>query len=73
MRETLVIVSFLPFLYYATLDGAFHFRGRRVSLAEHVIHLVLGLAVGVTLRFFSLGERACGQEIVILAQLASEE
>jgi hypothetical protein len=47
MRETLVIVSFLPFLYYATLDGAFHFRGRRVSLAEHVIHLVIGLAVGL--------------------------
>ena len=47
MRETLVVVAFLPFLYYATLDGIFHFRGRRVSLSEHVIHVVIGLSLAL--------------------------
>ena len=47
MRETLIVVAFLPFLYYATLDGIFHFRGRRVSLSEHVIHVVIGLSLAL--------------------------
>ena len=47
MREIIIVAAFLPFLYYATLDGIFHFRGRRVSLAEHVIHVAIGLSLAL--------------------------
>src|SRR5436190_2243413 len=33
----------LPYLYYGVLDGAFHFRGRRVSASEHLLHLAVGV------------------------------
>lgn len=49
MRIAIVLVSFLPFLYYATRDNLFHFRGRRVSLAEHLLHLAIGLALAIVL------------------------
>ncbi len=45
MRTVILIGSLLPFLYYATKDNIFHFRGRRVSLTEHLLHV----AIGVTL------------------------
>ena len=34
MRETLVVVAFLPFLYYATLEGIYQVRGRGVSRTD---------------------------------------
>lgn len=47
MRTTLVLVSFLPFLFYATKDALFHFQGRRVSLVEHLLHLAIGVALAI--------------------------
>jgi len=47
MRIAIVLVSFLPFLYYATKDNLFHFRGRRVSLAEHLLHLAIGITLAI--------------------------
>ncbi len=55
MRIAIVIVSFLPFLFYAAKDNAFHFRGRRVSLTEHLLHLVIGIALLVVLTQAVLG------------------
>src|SRR5262245_37212371 len=49
MRPAIVILSFLPFLYYAIKDARFHFVGRRVSAAEHIIHLAIGLALAIVL------------------------
>jgi hypothetical protein len=38
MRAMILVVSLLPFIYYGAKDTAFHFRGRKVSLTEQVLH-----------------------------------
>jgi hypothetical protein len=45
MRTVLLIVMFLPFLYYAGRDQIFHLRGRKVSLSENLLHLGLGITL----------------------------
>lgn len=45
MRAALLILSFVPFVYFATKDHFFHLRGRRVSRTEHVLHAAIGLAL----------------------------
>jgi hypothetical protein len=45
MRAAILILSFLPFLYYGGKDTAFHFRGRKVSLTEHLLHAAIGLVL----------------------------
>ncbi len=55
MRIAIVLVSFLPFLYYAAKDNSFHFHGRQVSLTEHLLHLVIGLALLVVVTHAVLG------------------
>ena len=47
MRAAILALSFLPFLYYATKDNAFHFRGRKVSLTEHLLHAAIGLVLAI--------------------------
>jgi hypothetical protein len=47
MRAAILTVSFLPFLYYGTKDTIFHFRGRKVSRLEHLLHAVVGLALAI--------------------------
>jgi hypothetical protein len=47
MRAAILTVSFLPFLYYGTKDTIFHFRGRKVSRPEHLLHAVVGLALAI--------------------------
>jgi hypothetical protein len=49
MRPAIVLIAFLPFLYYAIRDARFHFTGRKVTFAEHVIHLAIGLALAISL------------------------
>lgn len=49
MRIAIVVASFLPFLYYAAKDNHFHFHGRKVSVTEHLLHLVIGLALLIVL------------------------
>ena len=49
MRAAIVIIAFLPFLYYAIRDARFHFVGRRVTFAEHILHLAIGIALAIVL------------------------
>ena len=49
VRISLVLLAFLPFAWYAGRDAIFHFRGRQVSLPEHMLHLVIGLGIFVVL------------------------
>jgi hypothetical protein len=47
MRTIVLVLAFVPFLYFATKDQIFHLRGRRVSLAENLLHLGIGLTLVV--------------------------
>jgi hypothetical protein len=47
MRTGILILSFVPFLYYGAKDTMFHFRGRKVSATEHLLHLVIGVVLAV--------------------------
>jgi len=47
MRAAILIVSFLPFVYYGAKDTAFHFRGRKVSRTEHILHAIIGLVLAI--------------------------
>ena len=47
MRAAILVVSFLPFLYYGTKDNLFHFRGRKVSRTEHLLHAAIGLTLAI--------------------------
>jgi hypothetical protein len=47
MRALVLVFSFVPFVYYAAKDTAFHFRGRKVSLTEHILHASIGLALAI--------------------------
>jgi hypothetical protein len=47
MRAAILVLSFLPFLYYGTRDTLFHFRGRKVSKSEHLIHAVIGVVLAI--------------------------
>jgi len=43
----ILIFSFLPFVYYGVKDTAFHFRGRKVSRTEHLLHAAIGLVLAI--------------------------
>ena len=47
MRAAILSITFLPFLYYGAKDNAFHFRGRKVSLTEHILHAAIGLVLAI--------------------------
>jgi hypothetical protein len=47
MRAAILILSFVPFLYYGTRDTLFHFRGRKVSKTEHLIHAAIGVVLAI--------------------------
>jgi hypothetical protein len=64
MRAVILIVSFLPFVYYAVKDNSFHFRGRKVSLTEHLLHAAIGL---VLLVLFS--HALMGHHLIVLCAL----
>ncbi len=64
MRAAILTVSFLPFLYYGTRDTMFHFRGRKVSRPEHLLHAVVGLALAI---MFAHALR--GHHLVVLGAL----
>jgi hypothetical protein len=42
MRAVLLVLALIPYLYYGGRDAVFHFVGRRVSVVEHLLHLVIG-------------------------------
>ena len=43
MRGVVLMLLFVPFVYFGGKDMAFHFRGRKVSITEHVLHLGIGI------------------------------
>src|SRR3954462_4427640 len=43
MRIALIIASFIPFVVFGAKDNAFHFRGRKVSVSEHLLHVAIGI------------------------------
>ena len=45
MRAAILSISFLPFLYYGAKDTVFHFRGRKVSRIEHLLHAAIGVVL----------------------------
>jgi hypothetical protein len=45
MRAAILSLSFLPFIYYGAKDTLFHFRGRKVSVTEHLLHAAIGLVL----------------------------
>ncbi|CAN5851122.1 hypothetical protein BH11VER1_BH11VER1_14940 [soil metagenome] len=45
MRALILSLSFLPFIYFASKDHSFHFRGRKVSRTEHLLHAGIGLSL----------------------------
>ena len=55
MRATIVILFFLPFTYYAWKDNAFHFKGRKVSKSEHLLHAAIGVSQVIMLSHSLLG------------------
>lgn len=49
MRLALIIGTFVPFAYFGLKDNAFHFRGRKVTLTEHILHGGIGMAQAIIL------------------------
>jgi hypothetical protein len=45
VRAAILVLSFVPFIYYGGKDTAFHFRGRKVSPSEHLLHAIIGLVL----------------------------
>jgi hypothetical protein len=45
VRALILSLSFVPFIYYGAKDTMFHFRGRKVSVAEHLLHAAIGLVL----------------------------
>lgn len=64
MRAGIILFSFLPFAYYAAKDTVFHFRGRRVGLTEHILHLTIGISLAMV-----LGNAVVGRSSVMLVAL----
>ena len=42
-------LALLPFLYFAARDQVLHFTVRRVSMAENVLHLALGILLAAVI------------------------
>ena len=64
MRAAILVLSFVPFIYYGGKDTAFHFRGRKVSLTEHLLHGIIGM---VLLILFA--QAIMGHHLVVLCAL----
>ena len=38
MRTAILVLAFVPFLYFAVRDQIFHLRGRKVGVSENLLH-----------------------------------
>lgn len=75
MRPALLILSFLPFVFFATKDHFFHLRGRSVSRTEHVLHAAIGLALVIVFSHAVMAHHAVvlgGLVIFVIAGAADE-
>ena len=60
--------ALLPFLYFAARDHFLHFTARRVSIAENVLHLILGLLLaGVIARAFLFRVESVALGVLVFA------
>ena len=62
IRSLILTVALGPYLYYGTKDTLFHFRGRRVTLVEHLLHV--GVAVAIVAAIASAYRGRTGSMIV---------
>lgn len=51
----MLAIALLPFVHFAIRDNVYHFRLRRVSRAEHLLHLLIGLSLAVVIGNAFLG------------------
>jgi uncharacterized membrane protein len=75
MRTALLVLTFLPFVYYAGKDAVFHLRGRKVSASENILHLALGLVLAMLFSLALAGRHAAmvGALILFVAAGALDE
>ena len=75
MRALLLSLALLPYLYYGGRDGVYHFTGRRVSAAEHLLHLAIAILLGaaIVLAFRGLQGRMLLALAAFLAAGAADE
>ena len=62
MRATLMTLALLPYLYFAAKDNSFHFKGRKVTRTEHLLHAIIGLLLIV-----AIGNAYVDRQVVFMA------
>lgn len=66
--RVILATALAPFLYFAARDFRLHFTARKVSIAENVLHLVLGfLLAAVITRVFLFRGREAAFAILLFA------
>lgn len=43
VRSGILVLAFIPYIYFAKKDAVFHFRGRKVGVTEHILHAAITL------------------------------
>ena len=67
MRVAILVLAFLPFVYFAVRDQIFHLRGRKVSLSENLLHLALGITLAILFT-----QALAGHHAAMLGALAAD-
>ena len=72
--RVLLVASLLPFLWFAVRDQILHLRARRVSVAENVIHLLLGMLLTIVIAraFLFKGKYVTLMNVAADAEVAPE-
>jgi Cu/Ag efflux pump CusA len=70
VRTAILVLTFLPFVYYAGKDAIFHLRGRKVSATENLLHLGLGLVLATLFSLALAGRHAAMVGALILFVVA---
>jgi TctA family transporter len=73
--RVILAAALVPFLYFAGRDFRLHLTARRVSMAENLLHLVLGilLAAVITRAFLFRGREAAFAVLLFAAAGAMDE
>jgi uncharacterized membrane protein YhhN len=66
MRLALTGIFLLPYLYFGAKDHVYHFVGRKVSIAEHVVHAIIGIIL-----FGAIASAFRGRPVAFVAGLAA--
>lgn len=75
IRTAILVLAFLPFVWYAGKDAVFHLRGRKVSATENLLHLGLGVILAILFSLALAGRHAAmiGALILFVAAGALDE